>query len=1084
MRISNPDKSFARYRRSGDPSALARVFDRLAPELLAVARHLVPDAAEAEDVVQATFLAAIERAGSFDPERSVRPWLMGILSRQAGLARRRAQRTPEPELLPEKTVDDPASAAQRAELRTAVERALSSVPAPYSQVLALHLSEEQRPEEIAAQLGRRPGTVRVQLHRGLRLLRRALPAGLTAGLTLSLRAPRGLGAIKSEVLRHAASYPVAAGAVPVLGGIGVLTMSKAGIFSTAAVAMASVAYFAWPEDDTGAAQGGREARVARRAPVAAPIGQQVAQAGDATPTAPAPTALHEREALAAPPSEAGSAPAGGQETAVYSGPLYEVSGKVVDSLTGDAVVGARVTFWLEEDAAGERPSLVTSSSGTGSFSVAEAPGVPVSMTISAADYAPHHGQPFRTLDTARASSKLELGEVQLERGVRVTGRVIDARTRGGVADVMVFQYMSLQEGLPRQKLGYGWRVARTDDDGRFEVRQRLPFTGVHPHEHGFLAAGAEGLGWASFEALQGGESEHELLIELERGVPVTVTVLDEDGRPRPDAWVSVEPLFDPFAFLHEFEARYWHGSSDNQATPFSGNTDAAGRITLHVPLPRNQEEARVRIEAGHGGPWRALELLLDPAVENLVTLGVEEDSLLTISGRVMDENGRGIEGATVSGPGDYALTDSLRGGDFELYLEEHEVDSVLTAEAEGFGRASVRYDSTHGFPVRGVDIVLRPAAPIAGIVVDPDGNAVPGSHVSISERAADGTFAGNAMQANVDAEARFRFDHATAGSWLLHASPPYGDANWAGVESQVVKAGSEQLRIVLKRSAPGVTRVQVDVFEAETGLPLDPDLIHVTARAEPGELATFPAHTEQKRVAGGVVLENVKPGPWRLWVKAARGVAGHVDFDVAPGEASKELRLELGGTAGLRGRVEGLAADAPYTGHVSVMLSQANGTPRWQGWGDEGAMSGHAQPAASGVFTLADLLPGTYRVHYVGPGIVAYADVEALPGRETDFVLRPVPSATIHVRGPEPSDPGHIRLSLRATDGGWDTLVNYGQRKDGTFASSFFVPAGTFEWEASYLQDGAPRSEPPRSARGRVGVAAGDVAEVWAPIPR
>ena len=83
MRTTNPDRLFARFRRTGDPEALARVFDAVAPKLLAVARHLVTDAAEAEDVVQATFVAAIERAHSFDPKRRLLPWLIGILGREA-----------------------------------------------------------------------------------------------------------------------------------------------------------------------------------------------------------------------------------------------------------------------------------------------------------------------------------------------------------------------------------------------------------------------------------------------------------------------------------------------------------------------------------------------------------------------------------------------------------------------------------------------------------------------------------------------------------------------------------------------------------------------------------------------------------------------------------------------------------------------------------------------------------------------------------------------------------------------------------------------------------------------------------------
>src|SRR6202008_2995852 len=93
------EQLFLRYRQRGDAAALGEVFDRTAPELLKLAMHLVRDASEAEDVLQATFLAAIKRADSFDASRPLTPWLTGILARQAGLARRRARRVVEEDRL-------------------------------------------------------------------------------------------------------------------------------------------------------------------------------------------------------------------------------------------------------------------------------------------------------------------------------------------------------------------------------------------------------------------------------------------------------------------------------------------------------------------------------------------------------------------------------------------------------------------------------------------------------------------------------------------------------------------------------------------------------------------------------------------------------------------------------------------------------------------------------------------------------------------------------------------------------------------------------------------------------------------------
>ena len=86
---------FLRYRDRRDGRALGRLFDRVAPRLLGVAAHLAPDLASAEDLVQATFLVALERARSFDPAREVEPWLYGILVREAARARRRRAQVPD-----------------------------------------------------------------------------------------------------------------------------------------------------------------------------------------------------------------------------------------------------------------------------------------------------------------------------------------------------------------------------------------------------------------------------------------------------------------------------------------------------------------------------------------------------------------------------------------------------------------------------------------------------------------------------------------------------------------------------------------------------------------------------------------------------------------------------------------------------------------------------------------------------------------------------------------------------------------------------------------------------------------------------
>ena len=78
--MNSLDRDFARFVDTGEPAALGRVYDASAAELLALATRLVGNPVEAEDLVQATFVAAIESASSFARGSRVMPWLVGILN--------------------------------------------------------------------------------------------------------------------------------------------------------------------------------------------------------------------------------------------------------------------------------------------------------------------------------------------------------------------------------------------------------------------------------------------------------------------------------------------------------------------------------------------------------------------------------------------------------------------------------------------------------------------------------------------------------------------------------------------------------------------------------------------------------------------------------------------------------------------------------------------------------------------------------------------------------------------------------------------------------------------------------------------
>ncbi|MEM7201206.1 MAG: sigma-70 family RNA polymerase sigma factor [Planctomycetota bacterium] len=204
------DEDFERFCRGRDMAALGRVFDATAPALYHVALHLRPSSWVAEDLVQTTFVTAIESAGRFERGRRVFPWLLGILSNHA----REIYRTERPASLgadPAATAT-PFDAVRGQEVREHLPAAIEGLTEPYRTVVRQFLQDGLEPREIAHELRRPPSTVRGQLKRGLALLRRGLPAGLAPSAALLRLPERGLSDVRQNVLAHARASLAGTGA--------------------------------------------------------------------------------------------------------------------------------------------------------------------------------------------------------------------------------------------------------------------------------------------------------------------------------------------------------------------------------------------------------------------------------------------------------------------------------------------------------------------------------------------------------------------------------------------------------------------------------------------------------------------------------------------------------------------------------------------------------------------------------------------------------------------------------------------------------------------------------------------------------
>lgn len=228
--MASNETLFRRYQQRGDVRALARLFDRTADEVLRVAMHLTRDPAQAEECLQQTFLIAIERAASWDDARPFLPWLLGILRNVV----RRAHAARPSLALPQAEMPGPVprDAIADVEWSAAVAEIVERLPDPYRAVLVLNLHHGLAPAEIARLHRIPPASVRSQLHRGLGMVREALPAE-SRSQTLGAAVPlAGMGVVREHVLaaaRLAASAPAATGTVALsalIGGTLMVTKSS------------------------------------------------------------------------------------------------------------------------------------------------------------------------------------------------------------------------------------------------------------------------------------------------------------------------------------------------------------------------------------------------------------------------------------------------------------------------------------------------------------------------------------------------------------------------------------------------------------------------------------------------------------------------------------------------------------------------------------------------------------------------------------------------------------------------------------------------------------------------------------------
>jgi RNA polymerase sigma-70 factor (ECF subfamily) len=163
---TSPGTGLVEAVRRGDREAFGELYDLYAPMVHGILLARVPWA-EVDDLVQDVFLVAFRKIESLREAGAFGGWLAMIARNRAVDFHRRRRETEElPENLAQRSSVDPEAAEALSLIR--------DLPEAYRETLVLRLVEGMTGPEIAERTGLTPASVRVNLHRGMKLLREKL----------------------------------------------------------------------------------------------------------------------------------------------------------------------------------------------------------------------------------------------------------------------------------------------------------------------------------------------------------------------------------------------------------------------------------------------------------------------------------------------------------------------------------------------------------------------------------------------------------------------------------------------------------------------------------------------------------------------------------------------------------------------------------------------------------------------------------------------------------------------------------------------------------------------------------------------
>lgn len=188
------EADLVRLAQRGVREAFRVIMQRCNQRLFRVARAVVQNEAEAEDVVQEAYTRAFAKLDTFRGEAKILTWLTRITLNEArGRLRTRRKTVDLSEiddaqgsrvvLFPSNTANEtPEANAARMQIRHLIEQAVDELPEDFRVVFVMRDVEDCSILETSTFLDIKPETVKTRLHRARRLLRTALDEKIGAGM--------------------------------------------------------------------------------------------------------------------------------------------------------------------------------------------------------------------------------------------------------------------------------------------------------------------------------------------------------------------------------------------------------------------------------------------------------------------------------------------------------------------------------------------------------------------------------------------------------------------------------------------------------------------------------------------------------------------------------------------------------------------------------------------------------------------------------------------------------------------------------------------------------------------------------------